>query len=260
MKIYIWTDLEGVGGVVSFAQTGRDEKAEANVQACRWLTDEVNAAVEGALEAGAGEIIALDGHGMGFNFGSNRLHPGVRAISGFGRVEWLPCLDKSVDAVVMLGCHGMAGTRGALLEHTQSSLAWRNCRINGKSMGEIGQTAVVAGSLGVPIVFVSGDRAACVEAKKLLKDVETVSVKEGLACTCGLVLPPKKACGLITAGVKRALARLKDFKPYKVRFPVTVKIEAQKVQVADQWERNGWERIDGRTITRKAAHLSQLIP
>lgn len=260
MKIYLWTDLEGVGGVVTWNQSGREEKGEDYRKACKQLTAEVNAAAEACFEGDADEVVVLDGHGSGFNIPYDEIHPDVRLVSGPGRVEWMPGLDGSVNAVIMIGAHAMAGTRRAILDHTQNSRNWFNYWVNGILMGEIGQTAVFAGAVNVPVIFVSGDTAACEEAKALLGDVETAAVKEGLSRTSGILIPPAKACALIASGVARAMRRVREFKPRTTQFPAEVKIEAQTTEQADLWERAGWERLDGRTVRRTAAAADEILP
>jgi len=259
MKLFIWTDLEGVAGVLTPVQTG-EEKGEAYKNACRLLTLEVNAAVEAALRAGATEVVVSDLHGMGFNLILEEIHPSAKVICGPGRIQWLAGLDSSFEGILLLGAHAMAGTRYAILEHTMSSKAWFNYYLDGRCMGEIGMTAVCAGTLDVPVIFVSGDKAACEEARALLKDVETASIKEGLARTAGILIPPVKARQMISEAVTRAVKRIKDFKPYKVTFPAEVKVEAQNTAVADAWERQGWERVDGRTVRRMAASVNEMAP
>jgi D-amino peptidase len=260
MKIYIWTDLEGVGGVVNWNQTGRIEDAEAYKKACVLLTAEVNAAAGAAFEAGADEVLVWDGHSAGQNLNLEEIHPDVRVVSGPGRIQWLSALDSTFDAMIMIGAHAMAGTQRAILEHTQDSRNWFNYWVNSVKMGEIGQTAVQAGALGVPVAFVSGDRAACEEAKALLGNIEIAPVKEGLSRTAGILLPPIKARKLIADGVARALRRIKDFKPYKTAFPAEVRIETQNTELADKLERAGWQRIDGRNVKRTAPTAIDILP
>lgn len=261
MKIFIWTDLEGVNGVVSPEQTDWRSKKEPYAQACRNLTAEVNAAASAAFDAGAKEVVVWDGHGQGFNLRLDEIHPDVKAIvSGGGRIRWIPVLDKSFDAMVMLGCHAKAGTPRAILEHTQSPDEWFEYRLNNVVMGEVGQAAVIAGSFGVPVAFLSGDRAACREAVKLLGPIETASVKEGLSRTSGLLMAPAAALKLISEGVTRAMARLKSFKPYRTKWPARVRVVGQTAGVADRWERSGWKRLDGRTVEFMAANIDQIIP
>jgi len=250
MKIYISTDLEGISGVLTWEQTGRDGKGEAYQKACSLLTQEVNAAVEGTLAGGAQKVVVMDGHGGGFNFIVEELHPQAEHITGTGRNCSYPGLDKTYDAVLLVGYHAMAGTKNAILDHTQSSKTWLNYYLNGQKMGEIGQAAVIAGHYQVPVIFESGDKAACQEAKELLGDIETVEVKEGITRTCGKILAPERSRALIREGVAKALKRIKEFKPYVIKPPIEVKIEFQNTDVADARERAGWPRVDGRTVCR----------
>jgi D-amino peptidase len=260
MKIYVWTDLEGVGGVVSWEQTGREGKGEAFHAACRLLTAEVNAAAEAAFEAGADEVLVWDGHSSGFNFILEEMHPDVKVVSGPGRIQWLTGLDPTFNAMLMIGAHAMAGTQRGILNHTQNSTTWLNYWVNGVRMGEIGQAAVQAGALGVPVIFASGDTAACEEARALLGDIEIAAVKEGVSRTCGICLPPVKARKLIADNVARALRRIKEFKPLKTVFPAEVKAEAQITEQADRWEKIGWTRVDALTVKKTAATANEILP
>jgi len=246
------TDLEGISGVLTWEQTGRDKKDAEYEKARHLLTQDVNAAIEGALSAGANEVLVTDGHGGGYNFILEELHPEAEYITGPGRVHPCSGLDESFDGVMLIGYHAMAGTKCAILDHTQSSKTWFNYYLNGIKTGEIGQGAVIAGHFNVPVIFVSGDKAACREAKKFLGDVETAAVKEAFSRTSARILPPVKARQLIKEGAANAVKRIKDkdFKPYIIKPPIEVKIEFQTTDVADSYEKSGWKRIDGRTVSR----------
>jgi len=254
MKIYIITDLEGVSGVVTFDDTGRDTNMSGpRYEAARLLlTEDVNAAVQGAIDGGATEILVNDGHGGGSNFVMEKLHPGAKYFTGCGRVSVLDGFDESTDAVMLVGYHAMSGTRKAVLDHTQSSTSWRRYFINGVETGEIGQMAVMAGHFNVPVICVTGDLAATVEAKAFLGDVETVAVKEGQGRTSAICLAPLKARELIRAGVKRALGKIGKIKPYKIKIPAEIKLECATTDVADGCERGGSERLDAFTVRRIA--------
>ena len=250
MKVYISTDLEGISGVLTFQQTGRDENGQEYEKARHLLTRDVNAAVDGAISGGAEEVVVIDGHGGGFNFIIEELDPRASYIMGPGRVNICPGLDESFDAVLLVGFHAMAGTKGGILDHTQSSTTWSNYYVNGIKMGEIGQEAIIAGHFNIPVIFVSGDKATCEEAKQLLGNIETVAVKEGFTRNCAKILSPKKTKELIKEGVARAIKRIKDFKPYIIKPPLEIKIELQNTDVADRYERMEWKRIDGRTVLK----------
>ena len=261
MKIYIVTDLEGVSGVVTFTDTGRDtNRSGPRYEASRLLlTEDVNAAVQGALDGGATDIIVNDGHGSGSNFVMENLHPGARYLTGSGRVSVLDDLDASTTAVMLVGYHAMSGTPKAVLDHTQSSTSWRRYFINGIETGEIGQMAVIAGHFNVPVVCVTGDLAATIEARALLGDVETVAVKEGRGRTAAICLAPVKAREMIRAAAKRSLGKIGKIKPYKIKIPAEIKLECATTDVADGCERGGSERLDAFTVRRMAMSALDIL-
>ena len=138
MKIYVITDLEGVSGVCVFEQT-RDRTQALYDEARRLLVGEVNAVVQGCLDGGATEVVVLDGHGGGYNFIPEEMHPDAYFVTGVSRPRALCGLDESFDAVALLGYHAMLGTETGVLHHTQSSK--NGCRYwyNGRETGEIGR-------------------------------------------------------------------------------------------------------------------------
>ncbi|NIA06433.1 MAG: aminopeptidase [Actinobacteria bacterium] len=259
MKIYIITDLEGISGILTWEQAGVPEKGSAYHDACRLLTKEVNAAVEGCLAGGAKTIVVLDGHMGGLNFIMDELHAGAEYITGPGRIADLPGLDNSFDAVILIGFHAMAGTKGAILDHTQMSTRWLNYYVNGRKMGEIGQQAVQAGHFAVPVVFVSGDLAATREARELLGDIKTVAVKEGYSRTAARCLPPVRARELIREGVKESLATIDKVNPYVITPPLEITLECQNTDVADAYEISGCARIDGRTVSKTVDSALEIV-
>jgi len=167
-KVFIFTDLEGASGLVSARAGGSIgiEDTPAYQMVRRFLTEDVNAAVKGALEAGASEIIVNDAHGStNHNVLPDELHPAARLerpVPG----NWTPGLDRRCDAVFLVGAHAMAGTKNGFLDHTQSSAHIFGWYVNGREVGELGQLAAIAGHFGVPVALVTGDRAATIEAKR----------------------------------------------------------------------------------------------
>ncbi len=252
MKVYIITDIEGVSGVITFVDSGRDSdhSGPRYEAARRLLTEDVNAAVQGALDGGATDIIVNDGHGGGSNFVMENLHPGARYFTGRSRRFVLDGLDESVAAVMLVGYHAMAGTQSAVLDHTQSSKTWSRYFLNGVETGEIGQMAVMAGHFNVPVVCVTGDLAATQEARKFLGDIETVAVKEGRSRQSAFCLAPVKARELIRAAAQRAMRLVDRVKPYKIDLPAEIKLECAGTDIADVYEARGAERLDGFTIRR----------
>jgi D-amino peptidase len=224
MKIYVLTDMEGVGGVVSQSQTFAGESGYE--QAREWLTLEVNEAVEGAIEGGASEILALDSHGANNvrNLRWDLLCKGARYIQGTPRQDYVHLIDESYDGLFQIGAHAMAGTAGAVLEHTMSSGSWVEMRVNGQLMGEIGLTAAAAGVYDVPFVMVSGDDKACAEARGISPDVECAVVKEGMSRNAAILKPMAEVHRLIREKARLAMSKVKTAKPFKLESPVEIEI------------------------------------
>ena len=176
MKVYIMTDMEGVAGVVNSADYAGPEGRYYEV-AKILTTGEVNAAVEGALEAGATEILVIDGHGYG---AINPVMLHARATLLTGRPIGYPFgCDYSFDAAMMIGQHAKTNTDGGHLCHT-GSFAIEDLTINGISVGEAGCSMLFAAYFGVPTVMLSGDEAACAEVRKLAPNMEIAPVKTGI--------------------------------------------------------------------------------
>jgi len=249
MKIYILTDLEGVGGVVNESQT--NSGSPAYEKACERLTLEVNAAVEGALSAGADEIVVVDAHGANraVNLIYEKLHPAATYIQGVPWVRYPEGLDDTYDALFQIGAHAMSGTPGAVLEHTMSSEQWVEMRVNGQPMGEIGLVAACAGVFDVPFVMVSGCDKACAEAKALNPEVECAVVKYGISRQCARVLPHPKVLELIRDTASAAVKKAASQKPFKVETPVCIEVDYFRNHMVDMIkERQGVQKIGPRTV------------
>ncbi|MCI4438681.1 M55 family metallopeptidase [archaeon] len=248
MKIWIMTDLEGVAGVFSFEEH-TTPKGRYYELARKLLTQEVNAAIEGALESGAEEILVVDGHGYG---GINIEDLNEKANLLSGRPLLLPwALDRGFDAAFIVGQHAMAGVESAHLSHTESHTSIQNVWINGIKVGEIAIVAAVAGYFNVPLVLVTGDKAACLEAKSLIPQIETVAVKEGISHGAAISVTPTKARKMIKEGAKNALKKVNEIKPYKVEMPIELKVEftEESKSSAEILSRKSYvKKVDTRTI------------
>lgn len=249
MKIYVLTDMEGVGGVVNRSQVSVGNAAYEKAR--EWLTLEVNAAVTGAIEGGASEVVVLDGHGANSacNMLYERLRPGAWYIQGTPWMKYLPELDGSFDGLFHVGAHAMAGTPGAVLEHTMSSGAWVEMRINGKPTGEIGLCAAVAGEFDVPFVLVTGDDKACREAAEISPGIECAVVKEGISRHCAKLVPMAEVHGFIEKSARQAVQRAKTIRPVKIEPPVEISIEYLRNDMVDNIrEREGVLKVGPRTV------------
>lgn len=192
-KFMIRADVEGVCGVVSYAQV-EPQKAE---YACgqRMFMADLLSVVKGLHEGGADDIIVYDQHYWGRNIDLERIPEYVNVICGKPpyRSNWAGGLDSTFDGVVLLGFHSKSETPGGLLSHTYE-LDIADLRLNGVSVGEIGMEAAIAGDYGVPVVLITGDSAAIKEGKALLPGVRGVSVKEALSQEGALTGSDQSAC------------------------------------------------------------------
>lgn len=209
VRVLIMTDIEGVAGVTTFySDTTPDGKYYEQSRAL--LTGEVNAAVDGLRDSGADDVMVFDGHGSG-GIIFEQLHADAKLIHGrpCAPREVLDPLYRRCDAAVMVGQHAMAGTVDGNLSHTQNSRTIEHYKLNGKYIGEIAQFALTMGALGVPLIFLSGDEAACKEADEIMPGMVTCAVKKGLSRNSALSLSASKARAIIREGAATALDRHK---------------------------------------------------
>jgi D-amino peptidase len=234
MKIYIVTDMEGVAGVVSSTDYCNPESRYYEVG--RELTTlETNAAIEGALTAGATDFLVVDGHGHGA-INPRLLHPAARLLTGRPMGYPFAC-DSSFTAAFIVGQHAKANTDGGHLAHS-GSFNVDDQRVNDRSLGELGVNMLFAAYFGVPTVLVAGDAACSAEAKSLVPSIETVSVKEGwprgaptnltgeAARTfngAATHLHPEVARQNIRAAARRALQRRAEIPPFWIEPPYVLK-------------------------------------
>lgn len=262
MKVLIGTDIEGVAGVVSSpVQTSADGKYYEAAK--KLLTAEVNAAVEGLLEAGADDILVTDGHGCGaIDFES--LHPKAKLLHGrpgcAQDIRW--AVHASYDVTVMIGQHAMAGVQTGNLNHTQSSATIDYYKLNGKKIGEIAQWALLAGSFGIPLIFLSGDDAACQEAKELILGIETVSVKQGLGRHSAISLSAQAAAEKIRIGIASALKKhlAQPVKPFVLNGPFILEKRFFHTETVDAvCSDPRYKRIDAQTVQIASNNISDII-
>ncbi|MFC1783676.1 M55 family metallopeptidase [Planctomycetota bacterium] len=218
LKVFISVDMEGVTGVVNWEDVSRDGKDYDYFREI--MTKETNAAIEGALAAGAQEIVVRDSHGSARNILPELLNRNAKLLRDWsgGHLSMMEGIDKTFDAVIFIGYHAKAGTPDAPLAHTMSSANITDVSVNGVSQPEAGINGLIAGCYEVPVVFLSGDKAICEQAKGLFGEVETCQVKEGIG-SANLNLHPEVARDKIRQGVTKALENRNKYKPYKLKGP-----------------------------------------
>lgn len=249
MRVYVTVDIEGIAGVVH-----SEEGAKGNPEyerARRLMTGEASAVVAGIMDADpSAEVTVVDVHGPYRNIIPEDLDERASLSRGKPRVYGMVHgIDRGYDAAMFIGVHGKAGSGESVLSHTFTGTIL-DVRINGRSMGELGLNASVAGAYGVPVLLVAGDQSVAVEARDLFGDaIIMVQVKESFAHLSSESIHPNTARRLLQEAAARAIRERPDIKPLRVSTPVTAEIELARPVLADLAEMiDGAERIDGRTL------------
>ncbi|MBM3450860.1 MAG: hypothetical protein FJX78_07775 [Armatimonadetes bacterium] len=233
MKVYISTDMEGISGVVDRAQIsppGLDFKRGRLLH-----TEDANAAVRGALAAGATEVVVSGGHGGNGmrNIVDEQMHPAAWLITGDTRESTLQGLDASYAAVVLIGYHTRHGLSG-VLDHTITARDVQEIRVQGRPIGEIGLHGLVAGAHGVAVVLVSGDDRLVAETRDWFPWAVPVVVKYAIGRHAARCMHPKRAQQSIEEDTARALGALDKMKPLDVGKPIVAELEFKRTAHADE--------------------------
>jgi D-amino peptidase len=250
MRIHIITDLEGAAMVFTFAQTRATTGDPLKDKAMRMLTAEVNACVDGILDADAtAEVVVWDGHGSG---GIDYETFTDKATLVAGKVKAPYGLDETFAALFFVGQHAMAGTPNAPLAHTQSSQTVEYYKLNGQYIGEFHQRAYLAGTVyNVPAAFLAGDDKAVSEAQSLVPELVGVVTKYGLGLEAARSLGPRRAQQLIREGAAEAVRRVRAgrIKPVKVPAPYEfeVRLLPGQEQALERLLGRGFIQVDERT-------------
>ncbi|WP_229750051.1 M55 family metallopeptidase [Paenibacillus nasutitermitis] len=259
MNIYIMTDMEGISLVSKWDQVKQGQSFYEKYRTI--LTQEINAAVEGAISAGATRIVVNDGHGsQDYNVMWELLHPIVELERPDSAADICPSLDESFHAVLHIGAHAREGTPNAIMPHTQNHETWLTYEVNGQVYGEIGQLAIVAGYSGVPVAYISGDAAAVAEAKELLGDaLPATIVKWGHAAGAATCLHPEESMRRIRADVDKALRDILT-KPYRLEGRLEVKVTYKSTKDAMKAaEKPGAELLDPFTVRRMVDNAKRAV-
>jgi D-amino peptidase len=233
MRVYVSVDMEGIAGVSHPDPTGRDDKAYPI--AVELMTGEANAAVEGALAAGAEEVVVNDSHGGMFNLPPEKLHASARLVQGqkpYSMVE--AARDGGFDVALFVGYHTRAGHPRGTIAHTYSGAATLTT-LNGKPVGEYGINALYLGALNVPVGMVAGDDALAEEVAEWLPWAERIVVKRAVGHSAADSVHPERARALVCEGARRAVERAGrgELKPLRLKAPIQVGVDFTHAGQAD---------------------------
>ncbi|MFC8627238.1 M55 family metallopeptidase [Streptomyces anulatus] len=232
MKVLISVDMEGVSGIVHPSETNPERY---DYQRGRELmTADANAVIAGVLDADpTAEVLVADAHGTFRNLLQEQLDRRARLVRGKPRaLNMLAGLDEETDAALFVGYHVRAGEGPGVLAHTMNGEIL-DVRVAGRSLGEIGLNAAMAGHLGVPVVLLSGDDAACAEMNDLVPAAVTVPVKEALGMAAAVTLHPEEARDRLRRAAADAVARRAEIRPLALTGTLNVEVDLASPHTID---------------------------
>jgi D-amino peptidase len=263
LKVYISVDMEGVAGAVTGDQLGPAGFEYARFR--EFMTAEALAAIAGARDAGATEILVSDSHGNGQNLLIDRFPPDVRIVRSWPRpLMMMEGIDSSFHAAVFIGYHASTRSSTGVRAHTISSANLAGVDLNGRNMPEAGINAAIAGYFGVPVVAISGDDAAVAEAQALIGPMEGAVVKQALSFHSAATMTPEAAQALIRERVKAGIERRGSIRPFVLNAPVRLDLTfknytpAEMLSYLPNVERTSSHsvRFTGRTIVEVSRFIA----
>ena len=248
MKIFISSDIEGTTGITNWDETELNKPE--NSYFLKQMTKEVAAACEGAVAAGAQKVLVKDAHDSARNINPEALPELVTIMRGWSGDVY--CMMSGIDTdtfdvVLFTGYHSGASSDGNPLSHTMNTQN-EYVTVNGEKLSEFMLNAYIAGYFGVPVCFISGDKALCESAKKLIPGITAVAVNEGKGGAT-ISIHPNLAVKKIREGVQAALQG--DYRSCKVTLPEEFTVEIHFKKHADAYKKGsypGAELIDTKTV------------
>jgi D-amino peptidase len=264
MKVFLSVDMEGISGLVRWMDVSpQGIDFERNR---RLMTLDANAAIAGAFEAGASEVVVEENHGVEdlCVLLTEEIDPRCSVVRGAGRPgpTTMAALDESVDVVFLVGHHAAAGTWPGIMAHTVSGGRFKTVRIGGARVGEPDLFAIRAGEVGAAVGLVTGDQMVIEELRKRVPEVESVQVKRALGRQAGELIPPPRAREAIQSGARRAVERAAagELRPYPGE-PAPYEIEVELIDPPDEAMRANlaslpeFEWVDERTVATDAPDM-----
>ena len=236
-KVFISLDTEGLSGLTSWEQMNTDPSVtgKAYTRELNWIINELfNIAPE------VEEITLCDSHSRGENLPYGVFDdPRITMISGYPRQDYmLATLDETYDMLMLVGYHGMIGSKYALMDHSYSAAGLYNIRINGEAVGEVELNSYYAASLGVPLAFVAGDDILEEELKNTKLRPEYVRTKEGLGRFAAKMYSPSALEEKFRTATRKAVERCekRDLPLVKAEGPIKLEMDLATTVMADAVE------------------------
>ena len=231
MKVFISVDMEGTSGLERLEEIFRGLPGFDRFR--QLMAGDANAAIQGAIDGGATEIVVSDSHGYMCNIHPDDLLPNVQLKRGMRR-QWcqMKALDSSFDVALLIGYHAKAGTAEAILSHTWIT-GFRDVRVNGESVPEPSLNTYLAGAFNVPVAMLSGDDYVIRQAEPVLSDIEYAQVKKSTGYFSGEHLPLSDSRRLLRETATRAVSGAQGRRPVQCELPVTIEVDLSPDPVDD---------------------------
>ncbi len=260
MKALILVDLEGASGITN------DRLSWTRVHTEDWerygrdrITADVAAAARGALAGGAEAVTVMDLHDSGDSIRPEKLPAGAKLIGLMDTLVPFGGIDSQHRILLMVGFHAKAVASPtdpglAILPHTiHSPIA--DMRYGGRSVGEIGLYAACFGALGhgpgtmgPSLGLVTGDEAACDEARDLSPAVEVAPVKRRLADGAERLLDDREAATLIFERAEVAVRKAGEKAPLLFPEPLRLEVSFRQPELTGFELPPHVDRVDDRTV------------
>jgi len=258
MKIFISVDMEGIACATHSDHVKME--GPAYVAAQRWMTAEVNAAIDGAIEAGADSFVVADGHGLMRNLLPDELHEDALLVLGTPRpLLQMEGIDDSFDLAFFIGYHARAGDAIGVMAHTHVGKIVYELYLNGQPVTEAAFNGAVAGHFGVPVGLVAGDDALLAEVAVTHPWAERAVTKWAIGPTAARNLTPKAAQKTIRHAAKRAVERAGEMTAAKLDSPIEFRahfLKALQAQLVSDIP--GVERFDSRSVRYIGADMVEI--
>ncbi len=261
MKFFISFDYEGVSSSVSWK--GMDG-GRTNEEYLRSALADINAVIDAVAERFPRytEILVCDSHSFGENLPFEFSRPRVALIRGFPRRYYMMHgLDKTYSGVFLIGYHAPAGEGYSLMDHTYSSSAIFEAKVNGHICGESEINALLAGYYGVPVLLITGDDGLKKHSARTFSEfgTEVLSLKKGISRFAGKLAEPAAVRSAVFRAAKKSLGCLDKVKPFMMKKPFILELTLLDTLRADMCESiPGFRRTGGRTIMFKAVDALEL--
>jgi D-amino peptidase len=208
MRVFISIDAEGCTGIYKISQV---TQGNPDYEFCRRMMEgDANAAIRGAFNAGALDVVVNDAHDNSDNIRLENLDPRARLVSGSAKpLSMMEGISGIFAAAVLLGYHSRRGGNG-VIAHSYNYSNVLEIRINDRPVGEAELNGLLAGSFGVPVVFLSGDQYATEDIRAIVPGVRTVGTKRAIGCAAAECIHPEITWRRIEDGVCAALSDLKN--------------------------------------------------